>query len=82
MLKAILKSHVKSRKIYGVRKIHTDIKEWFGCGINRVHRLMKAHGIRSIRPRKYKATTNSKHNLPVADNLLQQNFNVSNPKEV
>mgnify|MGYP001013630595 CR=1 FL=1 len=82
ILEAIKKSHTKSRKIYGVRKIHADIKEQFGCGINRVHRLMKAHGICSIRPRKYKATTNSKHNLPVADNLLQQNFNVLNPNEI
>ncbi len=82
ILEAIKKSHTKSRKLYGVRKIHADIKEQFGCGINRVHRLMKAHGICSIRPRKYKATTNSKHNLPVADNLLQQNFNVLNPNEI
>ena len=82
ILEAIKKSYAKNRKIYGVRKIHADIKEQFGCGINRVHRLMKAHGIRSIRQRKFKATTNSKHNLPVADNLLQQNFNVSSPNEV
>jgi putative transposase len=82
IVEAIKKSHAKSRKIYGVRKIHADIKEQFGCGINRVHRLMKAHGIRSIRQRKFKTTTNSKHNLPIADNLLQQNFNVSNPNEV
>ena len=82
ILEAIKESHVKSRKIYGIRKIHADIKEQFGCGINRVHRLMRAHGIHSIRPRKYKATTNPKHNLPVADNLLQQDFEALNPNEV
>ncbi|NMA52334.1 MAG: IS3 family transposase, partial [Peptococcaceae bacterium] len=32
--------------------------------------------------RKYKATTNSKHNLPVADNLLHQDFEALNPNEV
>jgi putative transposase len=82
ILKAIKKSHAKSRKIYGVRKIHADIKEQFGCGINRVHRLMKTHSICSIRPRKFKKTTNSRHNLLVADNLLKQNFNATSPNEV
>ena len=31
--------------------------------------------------RKYKATTNSKHNLPVAENLLNQNFMADRPNE-
>ena len=82
ILEAIEESHRKSRRIYGVRKIYADIKERFGCGINRVHRLMKAKGIHSIRPRKFKITTHSNHNLPVADNLLDQNFTVSKPHEV
>lgn len=45
-----------------------------GEGKNRVYRLMRANCTQSIRPRKYKATTNSRHNLPVAENLLNQNF--------
>jgi putative transposase len=40
---------------------------------------MKTNNIFSIRPRKYKATTNSKHNLPVAENLLNQVFTVDKP---
>jgi putative transposase len=74
LLKAIRKSHNSSRGLYGVRKIHADVKEQFGCGKNRVYRLTKVNCIQSIRPRKYKATTNSRHNLPVAENLLNQNF--------
>jgi putative transposase len=35
---------------------------------------MKVNGIRSKVTKKYKATTNSKHNLPGADNILNQNF--------
>jgi putative transposase len=31
--------------------------------------------------RKFKATTNSKHNLDVAPNLLEQNFSAENPNE-
>ncbi|KLU63575.1 IS2 transposase TnpB [Peptococcaceae bacterium CEB3] len=37
---------------------------------------MKENGIHSQRPRKFKATTNSKHNYPVAENLVKQNFKV------
>ena len=40
----------------------------------RVHRLMKAAGIHSQRKRAYKATTNSRHNCPIAPNLLQRQF--------
>lgn len=39
-----------------------------------VARLMRKNGIRSKIRKKYKATTDSNHNLPVADNLLDRNF--------
>jgi transposase InsO family protein len=42
---------------------------------------MRTNGIRSKTVRKYKATTNSKHNLPVAENLLNQNFIASKSNE-
>lgn len=82
LLKAIRRSHISSRGLYGVRKIHADVKEQFGCGKNRVYRLTKVNCIQSIRPRKYKATTNSRHNLPVAENLLNQNFHTEAPNTV
>jgi len=40
---------------------------------------MKEHGIRSKVARKFKATTNSKHNLPVAENLLNRDFSAERP---
>lgn len=43
---------------------------------------MKKHGIRSRRVRKLKATTNSKHNLPVAENMLNQNFKANKPNQI
>ena len=82
LLKAIRKSHTSSRGLYGVLKIHADVKEQFRCGKNRVYRLMKVNCIQSSRPRKYKATTNSRHNLPVAGNLLNQNFHAEAPNTV
>lgn len=44
-----------------------------------VSRIMKAEGIRSKTVKKYKATTNSKHQLPVYPNLLDQQFKVERP---
>ncbi|HCT0458254.1 TPA: IS3 family transposase [Staphylococcus pseudintermedius] len=43
---------------------------------------LKKLGIRSITKKKYKATTHSKHQLPVSTNLLNQQFKVSQPGSV
>jgi len=48
---------------------------------HRVAKIMRAHGWRAKAARKFKATTNSNHKLPVAPNLLQQNFSASRPNE-
>lgn len=42
---------------------------------------MKRQGLRAKAARKFKATTNSNHNLPVAPNLLQQDFNATAPNQ-
>jgi transposase InsO family protein len=42
---------------------------------------MKANGIRSKVTKKYKATTNSKHNLPVANNILNRDFTAMRPNQ-
>lgn len=50
-------------------------------GKRRVARIMRKYGWRAKAARKYKATTNSNHKLPVAPNLLQQNFSANKPNE-
>jgi putative transposase len=82
LLAAIKQSHDSSRGLYGLDKILSDVRETIHCGRNRVYRLMKENGIKAKRHRKFKATTNSKHDLPVAKNLLNQDFSVSRPNEV
>lgn len=42
---------------------------------------MKRQQLRAKAAKKFKATTNSKHNLPVAPNLLQQDFNATAPNQ-
>ena len=43
---------------------------------------MRENGIKSIINKKYKATTNSNHNLPLSENKLKQNFNTTRPDQV
>ena len=47
----------------------------------RVERLMKEAGIHAIAKKKYRATTDSKHSLPVAANSLNRNFSVDKPNQ-
>jgi len=67
--------HANSHGIYGAPRIHRDLNEdGVCCGKNRVARIMRNAGLRSRTRKKFKATTNSKHNLPVAPNLMNQQF--------
>ena len=75
--------HEQSRGIYGARRIREEMVE-NGETISRtrVVRLMKAQGFESKCKRKFKATTNSQHNRPVAPNLLDRAFQVDQPDTV
>ena len=75
--------HAASHGIYGSPKIHRDlIDDGVRCGKNRVARIMREANIRSRTKKKFKATTNSRHNLPVAANLLNQDFTADTPDSV
>lgn len=50
-------------------------------GQNRVARVMRTDQLRAKAAKKYKATTNSNHNLPVAPNLLEQDFSAQTPNQ-
>ncbi len=51
--------------------------------INRklVAKIMKENGLKSKVVKKYKAATNSKHNLPVAENILNRDFKAEKPNQ-
>jgi putative transposase len=75
--------HGQRRKTYGSPRVHKELNEnGVKCSQNRVARIMKQEGIRAIVPRKYKATTDSKHSFPVAPNLLKQDFDIKEPNKV
>ena len=64
-----------SRKRYGSPRIHQKLlREGYAIGKKRVERLMSEMNIQALAKKKYKATTDSSHRKPVADNLLDRNF--------
>ena len=80
-LKADIKAiHDKSRQVYGERRIKSTLADQ-GKRVSRrrISRLMKEEGIRCKSKRKFKATTNSSHNKPVADNVLKREFRRNKP---
>lgn len=51
------------------------------CSENTVARLMSGHGIPARTPRRFVRTTDSNHRLPVAENLLDRDFDPAGPNE-
>ena len=74
--------HEKSRQSYGERRIKDDLAD-LGKTVSRqrIGRLMKEEGLACKTQRKFKATTNSNHNKPVAENLLKRDFNQEQPDQ-
>ncbi len=73
----------RTRQVYGAEKLQHDLEEHgIRVGICRIKRIRKKLGIRCKQKRKFKATTNSKHTLPVAENILGQQFKVTAPNKV
>lgn len=83
LLVAIRASHTRSQRNYGSPRVAHDLREsGERCSDNRVARLMRLHGIRAKRVKKWRATTQSRHGLPVAHNTLNRQFTVSAPNQV
>ena len=55
---------------------------WEATGVHRVKHIRRKLGLRCLQKRKFKATTNSRHSLPVAENLPDQRFETSAPNQV
>lgn len=80
LLEKIKESHHQSNGRYGSPNIHKDLQEWgYRCSRKRVARLMREAGLRSKTVKRFKVTTQSKHTLPVAENLLQRDFTALAP---
>jgi transposase InsO family protein len=81
LLKVIKVIFDKSHKAYGAPQITKNLPASLKESRSPCARIMRANGIQSKVIKKYKATTNSKHNLPLADNILNRNFTAKKPNQ-
>ena len=79
-----------------IRAIHAEVKGEYGwprmhkqllargirVGKDRVRKLMQQHGIKARTKRKFVVTTDSRHSLPVAPDLVQRRFNPEAPNQL
>lgn len=83
LLPLVRKIHKDSRSTYGTRRMAKALR-YLGivCGRALARTLMKLAGVTAKQRRKFKATTNSKHNLPISPNLINRDFAASKPNSV
>ena len=76
-------AHQRTRETCGPERLQHELKDQgVEVGICRIRRIRKKLGLRCKQKRKFKATTDSRHALPVAENLLNQEFEATAPNEV
>lgn len=81
LLVAIQDVFYKNHRIYGAPRVAAALPEGQKASVNTVARVMRENGLRSKTTKKYKATTDSKHSLPVADNHLNRDFAATHRNE-
>jgi putative transposase len=75
--------HAQTRASYGWPRMWRELGDQGLCvGKQRVQTLMQRHGIRGKAKRRFKVTTDSNHDLPIAPNLLDRQFKVDTPNKV
>ena len=78
----IVSIYTQHRGRYGAPRIHKELEAMGDqAGKNKIARRMQRLGLRALAKRKWKATTDSKHIFPVAENLLNREFNASAPNQ-
>jgi transposase InsO family protein len=76
-------AHGRTRQTYGAERLQHELAKYgVQVGICRLKRIRKKLGLRCKQKRKFRATTDSKHKLPVADNMLKQQFKAYKPDRV
>lgn len=80
---AVKAAHEQTRQTYGIRRLHRElIEQGQQMSVWQVRRARQALGLRCKQVRRFKATTDSAHGLPVAENLVQQTFTPDRPNQL
>ncbi len=84
LLIEIRRVFLENNSNYGSPRIWNQLHkvDHMSCSENRVARVMRLNGIVAIQKRKFRVTTNSKHDYPVWPNVLNRNFVVERPNTV
>lgn len=78
----VLAAHQRTRESFGPERLQQHLEErGVRIGVHRIRRLRRKLGLRCKQKRRFKATTNSRHDLPIAPNLLNQDFSVTAPNQ-
>ncbi len=78
-------AHQRTRQTYGAQRLQRELAaDGFAASLGTVKRVRRELGLQCIQQkRRFRVqTTNSRHTLPVAANLLEQHFTVTRPNEV
>lgn len=84
LLAAIRQVHQDSGGRYGSPRVHAALRlQGRGASRGRIERLMHRHGVRAIMasPRRVR-TTDSRHGLPIAPNLIERNFTAASTNRI
>ena len=80
LVAAIKAVHVEVKARYGSPRMHAElVARGRPCGVTTVARLMRQHGIAARTRRKFRCTTDSNHDRPVAENVLDRRFEPEGP---
>ncbi|WP_413814211.1 IS3 family transposase [Aureimonas sp. Leaf427] len=84
LLADVRRLHAEHHGRYGSPRMHAALRaEGRTASRGRVERLMRRHGIRALAGRRFRpCTTDSRHHLPIAPNLLKQGFVAAAPNRV
>jgi transposase InsO family protein len=74
--------HAEFKARYGSPRIHAElVGRGHDCCVNTVAKAMRDHDIAAKTAKKFRCTTDSSHDLPVAENLLGRQFDPDSPNE-
>jgi putative transposase len=78
----VREAHERSRRTYGSPRVHAELRaHHVFVSRKRVIRLMQRNGLVARRRKRYRSTTMSEHDQPIAPNLLARQFDAERPNQ-
>lgn len=83
LLRTIIDVFDQSKKSYGSPRMTYELgSQGWTASVNKVAKMMKGAGLYARKPKRFKATTDSRHNNPIAPNYLNQDLSINRVAEV